>query len=392
MRRIWAIAAKDLLETRRDRTSAIFTVIMPVAFTVFLGLLVGGDESRLPLAISNQDPGAAGRQLVRTLERSDVVMVEIVPRAHVNGRVDRDDAVAGLIIPRDYSQKLRQNERASLIFVRKSGSTAALSVAQEVRAAASRQALQTRATSAALEGAGAQADPGGDGSRVKAAAAVRASLAAPTLTTRTVFSGESQEIPTGFDHTSPGMIVNFVLFSILTAGVALIYERRQGTLQRLLTTRATRGELIGGKMTGMMMLTFAQQVILVAVGSLLGVAYFSAPVALLLVMIGLSALVSCIGLLLASLFNTEAALVSASVMVSMAMAAMSGGWFPLEITGPTFSAIGHALPTAWIIDAFRGIAAKGWGVADVLPAVGVAFAWAAGFLALGVWRFRSVTK
>jgi hypothetical protein len=71
---------------------------------------------------------------------------------------------------------------------------------------------------------------------------------------------------------------------------------------------------------------------------------------------------------------------------------MSGGWFPLEITGPTFSAIGHALPTAWILDAMRGIILKDYGVADVLPAVGYAFAWAAGLFLIGVWRFRTVEK
>jgi ABC-2 type transport system permease protein len=393
MRRVWTLASKDVLETRRDKMAAIFTILMPLAFTVFLGLILGGGESRYPLAVSDQDHGAAARQLVSELKRSEVVSVEMVTRSEVNSRVDADKAVAGLVIPSGYSQDLSENVKARLIVVRKSGSTAAMSALQEIRAASTGQAIQARATVAALFGAGyLPARPTSDAGTKAAGVAVRASLAHPSLTTRTVYSGSSNEVPSGFDLTSPGMIVNFILFSVSTAGIALIMERREGTLQRLFTTRATKAELIGGKIGGMMTITFAQQIVLILVGALLGVAYFNSPVALVLVMIGLSAMVSCLGLLLATLFKSEPALISATVMISMAMAAMSGGWFPLEITGPTFSAVGHALPTAWIIDAFRGISLKDWGVAQVLPAVGVAFAWAAGFFALGVWRFRSIAR
>lgn len=395
MRRVWALASKDVLETRRDKMAAIFTIVMPIAFTVFLGLILGGGESRYPIVITNQDHGIAARQLVSELRHSKVVSVEMVTRVQVNEKVDQDNAVAGLIIPSGYSRALARNRRARLIVVRKSGSAAALSVVQQIRAASGRDVIRTRATTAALAGAGygVPASAGaGRAATVAAAISVGKSLAHPALTTRTLYSGSGNEIPSGFDLTSPGMIVNFILFGISTAGIALIIERRQGTLQRLLTTRATKAELIGGKIGGMMTVTFAQQVVLILAGALLGVAYFNSPVALVLVMIALSAMVSCLGLLLATLFKSEPALISATVMISMAMAAMSGGWFPLEITGPTFSAVGHALPTAWVIDAFRGISLKDWGVGQVLPAVGVAFAWAAGFFALGVWRFRAIAR
>jgi hypothetical protein len=46
------------------------------------------------------------------------------------------------------------------------------------------------------------------------------------------------------------------------------------------------------------------------------------------------------------------------------------------------------LPTAWILDGLRGIIAQGYGVADVLPAFGLALAWSAGLFAVAVARFR----
>jgi ABC-2 type transport system permease protein len=72
----------------------------------------------------------------------------------------------------------------------------------------------------------------------------------------------------------------------------------------------------------------------------------------------------------------------------MSISALSGAWFPLDITGSAFQFVGHLLPTAWILDGLRGIIVRGFGVRDVLPAFGIAVAWAAGLFALAVARFR----
>ena len=44
MRRAWHIATKELLQTRRDRLAALFTLVLPVIFTIVLGILIGGAE------------------------------------------------------------------------------------------------------------------------------------------------------------------------------------------------------------------------------------------------------------------------------------------------------------------------------------------------------------
>jgi ABC-2 type transport system permease protein len=179
------------------------------------------------------------------------------------------------------------------------------------------------------------------------------------------------------------------MFSLMTAGMAVIMERKNGTLRRLMTTRVRRWELIAGKMAGMFVLTFLQQILLIGVGQLFfGVDYLNDPAALLLMMVALSLVASSLGLLLASLLSSEQALVAAIVITSMSVSALSGAWFPLEITGEAFQTVGHLLPTAWILDGLRGIVAQGYGVEDVLAAFVIALAWAAGLFAAAVARFR----
>ncbi|HMK93740.1 MAG TPA: ABC transporter permease, partial [Thermoleophilia bacterium] len=179
---------------------------------------------------------------------------------------------------------------------------------------------------------------------------------------------------------------------LLTAGMAVINERRNGTLARLMTTRTRRPELIAGKMGGMFALTFLQQCLLIAVGQLaFGVDYLRDPAALLLMMVSLSLVASSLGLLLASVLTSEQALVAAVVITSMSVSALSGAWFPLEITGPAFRFVGHLLPTSWILDGLRGIIVRGFDVRQVAPAFAVALVWSVGLFLAAVSRFRVTT-
>jgi len=50
--------------------------------------------------------------------------------------------------------------------------------------------------------------------------------------------------------------------------------------------------------------------------------------------------------------------------------------------------VGHAMPTAWAVDGFQNIILRGQGLAGVLLPAAVVAAYAAGFFALAVWRFR----
>lgn len=393
------LARKDLLQTARDKLSFIFILVMPLAFTLFFGLLFGAGSGvdRLPLAVADGDGGAAAKQLTAALERSAVFRVSAESADSLEQDVADNKVAAGLIVPAGYSEALARGDQARLTIVGTRGSSGASTAASEIRTLAGRQVTTELASRAAAEiiwatrshPAGAEATVIPE-SAAQARPAVARALASPAAGATVVKAGAAAgQIASGFVLSSPGMMVNFILFSLMTAGIALITERQNGTLQRLMTTRLRRWQLIGGKAAGMFLLTFAQQVILIAVAQLFfGVDYLRDPPALLLMMVSLSLVASTLGLLLASVLRSEQALIATTVLVSMAVAALSGAWFPLEVAGQGFQAVGHALPTAWILDGLRGIVVRGFDVSDVLPALLVSVAWSAGIFVLAVWRFR----
>lgn len=386
LKRIWAVAGKDLLETRRDKLAPIFTIVMPLAFTAFFGLLFAGGNQKLPLYVVDLDRGDAAKQVVAALQKSDVVKVTVVAQDEAEKAVDQKKAAAAVIVPTGFSEAVARGDASNLTFVQQSGSSGAQTAQEEVRAVLADLVVQEQAAQAAAAASGAPL-----------AAARRAAAAAldkPVAGVKVVEAGaESGEAPSGFVLSSPGMIIQFILFGLSGAAGAFIIERRSGTLRRLFTTRLRGRELLAGKMLGMFLLTYAQSWLMILFGQLVfNVDYFRDPAALVLVVTALCLMVSSVGLLLATAFSSDQALVSASVLISMGISALSGAWFPLEVTGPAFSAVGHTLPTAWVLDALRGIVVRGWDVRDVLPAVGYTMAWAVGLFLLGVWRFRGVAR
>ena len=126
------------------------------------------------------------------------------------------------------------------------GSSGGQTCQTEVSAVAGRIAEAERAARAAVAVAGPSAGRAGGTAAASAALTTSRTLAAqslahPVAVVRVVEAGAaSGQIPSGFVLSSPGMLVNFIMFSMLTAGVALIVERGNFTLLRLMTTRVRR--------------------------------------------------------------------------------------------------------------------------------------------------------
>lgn len=392
MRNAWYIATKELLENRRDGLAALFTIVLPVIFTVFLGIIMSSDENNtLPLSLADEDKGPVAEQLIQILEESPLLNVDIKPAAEVDGAVKDQDAAAGLIIPAGFSAAVEAEGPAPLTFVWVETSSGAQSVWQAVDAAvAELNVARLAAQTAAAQAAGAGGGSVDDALLASAASLVDAQLASPAVTVTVLdTTGSTTSRASGFDQSSTGALVNWVLFGLLGVAATMVWERRRGLLRRLNTIGVKAAEIIGGKMLAMVIITFIQQLLLVLLGQLaFGVNYFGSPLALLLTMVSLSLLAAAFGLLISVLFRTEQAVIATTVISAQLLAALGGAWFPLEITSAGFSRFAHFLPSAWVMDALHGITLRDWGVTDVLYPMGIVWIWVVVLFGVAVWRYR----
>jgi ABC-2 type transport system permease protein len=185
------------------------------------------------------------------------------------------------------------------------------------------------------------------------------------------------------------MIVQFVIFGLVTSSTVLVIERKTKTLQRMLTTPISRAQIVAGHMLAMFVIVFLQEALLVGFGQIaLGVDYLREPLAIVLVMVTLALWISGMGLLIGAIAKGEEQAIMWSLIAMFLFTALGGAWFPLDVTGQAFATIGHLTPGAWAMDAFQNVIVRGLGLNSVLAPVLVLVGYAALFFGLAVWRFR----
>jgi len=409
--RVIDLALRDLLQIVRDWKTALFAVVVPIVFTLFFGFVLGGafvgeDDPRLPVGYVDHDPGGGlGNNLYSMLEASDAIRPVVLEgeEAEQAGEMVRDETLAAaVIVPAGWSERTFAGEEPKLTVITDQAVRASHMAGNAVQAAVMRLLGSTQIAQISAQTFEAMpAGAAGFESEVARQAFLDEALALaseawyqPPLDVVVEQPGgatedEEQGSSSSFTQSSPGMIVQFVVFGLMTSATVLVLERKSGALQRLLTTPITRVEVIGGHMLAMVLMILIQQALLIAVGQLaFGVDYMREPLGTLVMMVTLALWASSLGLLIGAISKVEDQVIVWSLVAMFIFSGLGGTWFPLEFAGPAFSTIGHLMPTAWAMDGFQNIVLRGLGLGSVLLPAGILMAFTALFFGLAVWRFR----
>ena len=392
MRPILAIAAKDLKQILIDRRSAIFLVLMPVVFTAFLGMAFrwpSHEDTRPAVGVCDLDSTELSGLVLKQLESGGLVRIEKLARADA-GKADdlirrgRFDLV--LVIPASYAQGSASVPLPEAVCDR-----------SEPQAQAALSAVEAVTARVALSARVGQLVAGAVGSGTTASdLAVQASAGwqEPALSIRREAFGSAparrRAVPNGFAQSSPGTLVQFAIFGMMTAALLLVLERRSRTLGRMLSAPVSRFQVIAGHVLAMFTVTFMQGLLLIVLGQFaFKVEYFRAPAGVLVVLAALSLWVASLGLFIGTIAKSQEQVSMLSMVAMFFFAAAGGAWFPLEITGRVFSFIGHLLPSAWAMDGFQNVILRGLGFGSALLPALVITGYAALFFTIAVWRFRA---
>ena len=408
--RILSLAIKDLLQIGRDKKSALFLLLMPILFTWIFGLVFSTDatrDPRLPVGLLNLDAqGLLSESFVSLLEQSDTVrpvrlqenQLGNAPVAELQQRVRMEVLAAAAIIPAGFSEQTLRGEQPLLTVIVDKHLPVGQAADQSVQWAATR--LLGAVKIAQLSVAAHEKNQTFTDEAERQAYLIRAverTIAVwdkPRLTVVFENAGDTSAAATpglsgSYAQSSAGMLVLFAIFGLVLSGYVLLAERRAGVLQRMLTTTMTRVEIIAGHTLAMFVVAWIQIFLLTAGGQLFfGVNYWREPVAILVLTVALALWVASLGLFISAISRQENHVVLYALGSMLVLGLMGGAIFPLDITGKTFAAIGHLLPSAWAIDGFQSIVLRGAGIESTLLPSGILMAYAALFFSLAVWRFR----
>jgi ABC-2 type transport system permease protein len=169
----------------------------------------------------------------------------------------------------------------------------------------------------------------------------------------------------------PGIITMFVLFAVTLSARAIVEERRKGTLERLLTTRLSVGQLFMGKFLASSSRGFVQTVILLVLAYIVFQLFTPLSfVECLVIALIFAAAASALGLVIASIARTEDQATWIAVFFTMAMVMIGGTFFPIS-EGSVLYTISRVSINTYANSAFNMIIAQGGSLADVGLELGV---------------------
>ena len=399
--RILDLALKDLSQMFRDKRSLLFLVAMPIVFTFFMGFAyrnAGGDpeaDQRIPLAVVNPEPEARLNQaLITRLESSDSIRLEALNATDAMDALYKGDVAGVLEIPAGFSEKAFAGEFVQIKLIADSTSADGQSLYQLLRLPISQLLGAVEVSREAI----ALIDPSDPAAEQSAAFELAWSqwteAAQVALVKVEQAAAEDSSDWTGgnpYNQSSPGILVQFAIFGLVTSAQILVQEKKARTLQRLITTNMKPWEIVAGHMLAMFTVTFLQTLMLVIFGQwILRVDYLRETLAVLLVSVTLGLWVASMGLLIGVIAKEEQQVILYSMVAMFLFSALGGAWFPLESTGGTFATLGRMMPSAWAMNGLQNILIRGLGLESVWMAVGMLSVYALLFFGLAVWRFRKI--
>jgi len=397
-----AIAFNSLKVTFRDKGNLIWLIIMPIVWTTLLGTMsmTGGGDEKIPVGFLNSDRGIYGEVFEEILKKEESIKIVAMAEEDedkMRNLVKDTKFSVGVIIPDNFSEKLKVREQV-VIEILKSERSSSYFLEELIEKVAERISIDALAANFAIEKISKSRlvlESEMEKERIWEEAFVIADAffePAPSIGIEyVVLSVEKRDenIPIGVEASSPGFAVMFVMMGVCFAGVAMVQERHNKTLARLLTTPTEKFFIISGKMLGFFLVGFIQFMILILFGQLvLKVNWGNLPLGVLLLVVSYVLSVTGLGTLLSVVVRTSAQAGAFAVLISMVTSMLGGAWWPIEIIPKFMQSIARFTPQYWAINGFNKIITRGFGITEILPNFYVLLAISAISLLLAIRFFR----
>ncbi len=169
-----------------------------------------------------------------------------------------------------------------------------------------------------------------------------------------------RDIPTGdvtyLAFMTPGILAQSVLFSAIFYGIAVIWERDLGIVQKLLVSPAHRSALVLGKALSAGLRGLVQAVIVYAIAWLLDIhlRWEIIPIleVLLAVILG-SCIFSTFSLIIACIVKTRERFMGIGQVLTMPLFFASNAIYPLEMMPDWLKVVARLNPLSYLVDALR---------------------------------------
>jgi ABC-2 type transport system permease protein len=343
--RLWALVVKEFTQFKRDRTTFIIIICMPIVQLIIFGIAINANPKQLPTALINSDNGPFSRTLIHKLENTGYFKFDHFPESErdANKLIQTHQVLFTLNIPANFSQKLVKGEKpAALLEV---DGTDPISVAHAVAASSS---LMETVFQYDLHGP---------------LSALKSKPGPAQLRVHTLFN------PNAITQYNivPGLLGTLLTMTcVLIAAMTLTREREHGTLETLLATPIMPVEVLIGKTIPFLIVGYLQVLVILSIAIL----YFNIPMQgsltlLLIVVFPFIVANLSIGITISTVAKNQLEASQMGIFIFLPSMLLSGFAFPFKGMPTWAQFIGEVLPLTHFINMIRGIMLKGIGWTEV---------------------------
>jgi ABC-2 type transport system permease protein len=355
LRRIRAIAQKEVRQLRRDRLTIGMVIGIPLIQILLFGFAINLDVRGLSAAVADEAGTAASRALVADLRATQVLAIDrqVASAEELTAMMRRGEITVGVFIPRDFERRQQDpGRRAAQLLVDGSDPTI-LNVAQQL---------------------------------VNFPVGGAASNTGPLFELRNYYNPERRSAV----QIVPALIgVILTMTMVLFTAVAIVRERERGNLELLITTPVTTLELMSGKLLPYVAIGLLQVTIVLLVGQwLFGVPFRGQVTDLYLAALVFIAASLTLGLLISTVARSQFQAMQLTLFVFLPSILLSGFMFPFDGMPVIAQRIAEVLPLTHFVRLVRGIVLRGAEVGEMMPEIYALLAFFAAAMSLAVLRFR----
>jgi ABC-2 type transport system permease protein len=379
--RVWTVTLKTLRSLKHDRRTLAIVVLVPLLMIVLFGYTFGGDIKDVKVNIVNLDEGVLGQSLGAQI--SDQLMGSSVLRVesyHGPGETNASkiaDAVSAvrdcrawgaIVFEEGFSASVMQAihnmthgltvEQAPIkVYLDASNPNMAQAVAREVQAALQRVLVEDY------------------------------NMAPPITMEQEMVYGEGAEF---IDFFAPGVMgLAATMVTFMLSIISFIHERTSFTLDRMLTSPVSEGEIVTGYVLAFGILGMVQSVIILTTAILLfQIQIVGSTLLVLLILFLLGLGMQGLGFLLSSRAKSEFQAIQLVPLILIPSILLAGVFWPLESVPEVLRPISWFIPLTYAVEACRSVMIRGWGVEQVWPSLTILALFAVAMLLLSAWSLR----
>ena len=366
-----AVMRKEFRHVLRDPYVLGGVLLGTVLLLMLISYAVSADIEHIPIAVYDGDRTPESRAYLQRFINEEFFDVAYWARSAAEAReLLRANRVRGaIIVPPGFDEALQQGKRASVQIIADGTEP---NIATQITSYA--EVLSTGHSAALLK------------ARLRRSGLSTDETALPLeFRVRTLYNPENREL----NAFLPGMIGFVMTLPALYAGLSLVKEREQGSLESLLSTPIRRYQLIVGKAIPYLVIGLVDTLILTAAGVFLFDVPFRGRLSHLILFSALFLLSNIgISLAVASMLRSQMAALIVNGLLMMVPLTQAGIVTPLYAMTPDGQMQALMWPVTHYVIIARGIFLKGTGTETLMSHALYLLACGIALSGLAVWRFK----